>query len=927
MHSPFETLVKILQIEQSSGYPNRSIMGGIAAYGLKWAQNARTGANPDQRILIDQTVQLLVDYGSLSPEQRREAVEQILRLILPSIPYSNGNGSHFNGSGVNGSGSNGRNGSAFSSTILNGSSNGARTESRPDLKPNSESNTIVRRQTQTVLTVDESPRTDPGGKRDSRVIPVFPAAVTERLKHEVEREQANPLDQDPVRERIPLLTPRKQEALRTMRTHHRRHSVRDQRLIAETERALASAVTTVDGVGPKIAEKLEALNLRTLRDVFYNFPRRYDDYTQMMPLGKLEPGMIATAVGEIVAVNKYKGRRGQDILNVTIADGTGKISATFFGAPWLISKFEMGTQIVFSGKVDLFLGKLTMSQPEWEAVEKEALHTRAIVPVYRLTKGVTAHMVRKIAYNALNRWTVHFPDPLPETTLDRVGLDDLGWAIRQIHFPESQNTLEQARRRLIFDELLTLQLAMLQRRRTWQSQPGTPIPISNSQLDAFWESLPFPPTGAQRRAVQAIREDMSSGIPMNRLLQGDVGSGKTIVAAATLAMAALNERQAALMAPTSILAEQHFKGVSRLLHNIPDGEWLNVRLLTGSTPRAERDVILNELAAGNVHVLIGTHAIFQPDVKFRDLGVVVIDEQHRFGVGQRGALRQKGTNPHVLVMTATPIPRTLALTAHADLDLTILDEMPPGRSPIKTKMLDARDHSRAYTFIDAQVQKGRQAFIVYPLVEASEAEAMREVKSAVEDFGRLQKEVFPHYKLGLLHGKMSPAEKEAAMAKFSRNETQVLICTAVVEVGIDVPNATVILIEGANRFGLAQLHQFRGRVGRGQHPSSCMLMPDDNDPENARLRAMESTTDGFALAEMDLQQRGAGDLLGEAQSGGDALDRFAGKVEIRFVEEAQIEAKTIFAEDPLLEKPEHVRLRRKVVEQYGLDQAVEADVS
>ncbi|HLY29078.1 MAG TPA: helicase-related protein, partial [Aggregatilineales bacterium] len=388
-----------------------------------------------------------------------------------------------------------------------------------------------------------------------------------------------------------------------------------------------------------------------------------------------------------------------------------------------------------------------------------------------------------------------------------------------------------------------------------------------------------------------------------------------IVAAASMAMAVANGYQAALMAPTGILAEQHYQSLSRILAAVPMAAPINVKLLTGATTPQERAEILWGLGEGSVNVIVGTHALIEGEVNFAHLGIAIIDEQHRFGVEQRGRLRGKGVNPHVLIMTATPIPRTLALTVHADLDLTILDEMPPGRTPVDTMIVQPNERERAYSFIEAQLEKERQAFIVYPLVEESESEALAEVGSAVEQYERLQQEVFHRYKVGLLHGRMSPAEKDEVMAAFSRGEINILVSTSVVEVGIDVPNASVMLVEGANRFGLAQLHQFRGRVGRGEHASFCLLIPDKTDDDNARLKAMEATTDGFVLAEMDWKMRGAGDMLGTRQSGGQAY--LTEYMDPRLVEEAQTEARTLYEEDPDLALPEHAALRERLRETFG----------
>lgn len=433
--------------------------------------------------------------------------------------------------------------------------------------------------------------------------------------------------------------------------------------------------------------------------------------------------------------------------------------------------------------------------------------------------------------------------------------------------------------------------------------------------------MPYALTNAQKRALGEIRADLARDVPMNRLLQGDVGAGKTVVAALGMAIALLNGAQAALMAPTSILAEQHSKNLAELFSRIEPLAGYPLYLLTGDTPAAARAEILAALAAGTPCLAIGTHALIGEGVRFGRLGMAVIDEQHRFGVEQRGALRGKGTNPHVLVMTATPIPRTLALTLFADLDLSVLDELPPNRTPVETRVIKRRDREALYAFIDRHVAQGRQAFIVCPLVDSDAENA--EQKAAIAEYEYLQSEIFPQRRVGLLHGKLSPKQKEAVMSAFSKGDLDILVTTAVVEVGVDVPNATIILIEGANRFGLAQLHQFRGRVGRGAHKSYCLLLPDDDDADNARLQAMESTTDGFKLAELDWQLRGPGELLGTRQSGKNLL--MSAAIDPKLVAEAQLEARTLYEEDPTLSLPQHAALRARLEVRFGRGET--ADIS
>jgi ATP-dependent DNA helicase RecG len=597
------------------------------------------------------------------------------------------------------------------------------------------------------------------------------------------------------------------------------------------------------------------------------------------------------------------------LVEATVSDGTGALRVTWFNQPWIADRLRPGRAVVMSGRVEQYLGRLTMNSPEWEPVERQQLHTNRIVPVYPLTSGVTAKWLRRVISSVVGRMAPRLPDPLPEAVRSSAGLMGLGAALQQVHFPDSWEQLEAAQQRLAFDEMLFLQLGVQRQKREWASLSTLPLPSDDAWTGRFTAALPFPLTEAQTKALQDVRTDLARPRPMNRLLQGDVGSGKTVIAAAAIGIAAANGAQAAVMAPTSILAEQHYQTLLGLLPQAASIPADRIRLLLGSTPAAEKDEIRRLLASGELSVVIGTHALLEDPVAFSRLGLAVIDEQHRFGVEQRGRLRAKGGNPHLLVMTATPIPRSLALTLYGDLDLSVMDEMPPGRLPIETRVLQPVERSRAYSFIRGQVDAGRQAFVIYPLVEGSDKV---EAKAAVEEHERLQAEVFPQYRLGLLHGRMRPDEKDEGMGRFRSGEVQILVSTSVVEVGVDVPNATVILIEGANRFGLAQLHQFRGRIGRGPYPSFCLLIPDaEDEAENARLKAMEATSDGFELAELDLSQRGPGEFLGSQQSGFADL-RMARLTDVRLIEKARRQAEALFEADPDLSKPEHALLAGEV---------------
>ena len=675
---------------------------------------------------------------------------------------------------------------------------------------------------------------------------------------------------------------------------------------------LSQSVLTIKGIGPKIKEQLERLGVKTIWDLLYVFPRRYDDYTLMKPIKELVYGDQVTVIGTIWETRSRRSRNNQVVVQSVISDGSAKVQATWFNQPWLADKLKSGEQIVISGTVEQFLGRLVFNNPQWEPLELEPLRTRRIVPIYPLTQGLHSKKMRTIMKTAVADWSPRLPEPLPDAIRQRCDLDRIDKTLRQVHFPESQDTLYRARRRLIFDELFLLQLGMQGQRHEWRSQPGLPIESDPAILIRFHNSLPFELTKAQKRVINEIESDMKHDVPMNRLLQGDVGSGKTLVAAAALIIAAKSGMQAALMVPTEILAEQHYQSLNELLSS----QDVSVALLTGSTATAEKERIYAGLADGTIEVVIGTHALIQPNVAFKKLALAVIDEQHRFGVDQRAALRDKGAetsvgkvNPHLLVMSATPIPRSLALSLYGDLDMSILDEMPPGRQEIKTRWLKSSERERAYTFIRRQVGEGQQAYIIYPLVEESDK---IDAGSAVEAYERLQKEVFPELTVGLVHGRLRSDEKEAVMRSFYEGETNILVATSVIEVGVDVPNSTIMLIEDANRFGLAQLHQFRGRVGRGEHQSYCILLADsETGTAEERLRALEQSNDGFVLAEKDLEIRGPGEFFGRRQSGIPEL-QLASLLDMDMLQLARTEAEKLFQADPLLEQPEHTYLREQV---------------
>lgn len=686
---------------------------------------------------------------------------------------------------------------------------------------------------------------------------------------------------------------------------------------SQTPIALNASLTVLQGVGPRNAEALKKLGLYTLGDMLYNFPRRYDDYSRLKPIRSLMYGEVVTVIGQVQNLYERKTRGGKmSLVECILTDGTGGLRVTWFNQPWLMNRLKEGMAIAVAGKVEQYLGRLVMNSPEWEPVETEHLRTNRIVPVYPLTANITQNWLRRQMEQVVRFWAPRLTDPLPDSIRQSAQLLPLGEAIQQAHFPDSQEMLRAARERLAFDEIFYLQMGVLRQKQAYQSAVGRIFEVPEDWLNERIAALPFPLTGAQKRVLEDIIVDIGSGRPMNRLIQGDVGSGKTVVAALAAMMITRAGAQVAVMSPTSILAEQHFKNFSRFLVGeglLAEGQ---IRLLTGDTPGGEREAIHAGLASGEVKVLIGTHALIEDPVQFKDLQLVVIDEQHRFGVEQRAALRRKGAHPHLLVMTATPIPRSLALTLYGDLDLSVMDEMPAGRQPVRTFVLTPNERERAYSLIRSQIQAGRQAFIVYPLIE--ESEKMEDLKAAVDDHERLSKEIFPDLKLGLLHGKMRPEEKDRIMAAFRDRQYDILVSTTVIEVGVDVPNATVMLIEGANRFGLAQLHQLRGRVGRGGGEAFCLLIPDRSDSaENERLRAMTETNDGFKLAELDLQQRGPGEFLGTAQAGHATSLKMASLTDVALIEKARRHAAELFSRDPQLTQPEHALLAEAFCRFWG----------
>ena len=682
----------------------------------------------------------------------------------------------------------------------------------------------------------------------------------------------------------------------------------------QPQTGIDATVGVIRGVGDSQVKNLAKLDIFTIRDLLYHFPRRYDDYSKLKTISQLRVGEEATIVATVNNVVRVSTRKGRTLIEAVVSDATGSMRLMWFNQEWHLRSLREGMMISISGKIDVYLGRPVIWHPEYEAIDQQQLNTNRIVPVYPLTAKVTQKWLRRTIFSTLKYWVPRIGEPLTEQIRARAEVIGLQQALSEVHFPDDMQVLAKAQRRLAFDELFLQQLGIIQQKRQWLQMTGTPYPVSDQWLQERVQALPYELTGAQIRTIDEIRQDVASPHPMNRLLQGDVGSGKTIVALIGMAMIISHGAQAAFMAPTGILAEQHYKTSLRLLTE-PKGsqpavlDVAQVRLLTGDTPTSERKEIAAGLKNGTIKLLIGTHALIEDPVRFQNLQMVVVDEQHRFGVAQRAALRGKGDNPHLLVMTATPIPRSLQLTVFGGLDVSVMDEMPKGRIPIRTSIAFPSERESIYDRIRDEVELGHQAFIIYPLVESGENE---ETKAAVDEQERLQREVFPELRVGLVHGRLKPSEKDAVMDHFRKGDFDILVSTSVVEVGVDIPNATIMIIEGANRFGLAQLHQFRGRVGRGDAPSSCILIPETEDTaENKRLLIMTQTNDGFVLAEQDLRERGPGDFLGTRQAGFNEF-RMASLADVRLIHLARKVAEEVLETDPVLDLPEHQPLKQAV---------------
>ena len=669
----------------------------------------------------------------------------------------------------------------------------------------------------------------------------------------------------------------------------------------------------VRGIGPRRFEALNRIGVHTVKNLCYFFPRRYEDRTRFESVANLKPGMEVTLRGEILAQD-VKPLKKFAIFEMVVGDSTGTIQAVWFNQPYLKNQFRVGDQVILSGKVECYHNQVQLNSPEYERIERaedDPIHVGRIIPIYPLTEGLVQRSLRQAMKEVIDR---HVPNEieefLPEEIRSRNSLLDLTTALRTMHFPEDWRSLEQAQKRIIFDEFFTFELMLLSKIRGIRSrEKSMPFEKNSALLSNFRKALPFELTNDQEQAVKEITDSVSQTIPMNRLLQGEVGSGKTVVAAAMLYLAAQNRLQSALVAPTEILAEQHFGKLKPFFESLG----VQTALLTGSVEENERSRVYEQAQAGAPTVFIGTHALLQEEVQFQRLGLVVIDEQHRFGVAQRAKLLLRRPRPHLLVMTATPIPRTLGLTLYGDLDMTILRQLPKGRKQIKTYWIDRDKEEDVLKHIRNSVaEKDEQAYILFPIIEETERS---DLQAATQEFERLQKGIFRGIPLGLVHGRLAKKERDNVMTRFHSGEIKVLVATSVVEVGIDNPNVTYMVIENAERFGLSQLHQMRGRIGRGTKESMCFLFgnPTTEDGKK-RLRILTKTNDGFTIAEEDLALRGPGDFFGTRQTGLPYFRVASLTRDVSLLLAARNEAAQFLERDPDFSQPEHNLLAAEIAQ-------------
>jgi ATP-dependent DNA helicase RecG len=870
---------RILDLEEKQGWRNRGVIGGLQSMAERWAGDARTEGLAERQITA--LSDLMRAYGNAEQDGRPAIADAIRRAIVADY-----------------------------------------TGAAPEAQPEAGGASLASDEGEPPLIIPEGEADDPAVEADVQATNAQAAdAKRADAKGAVKNEEKTgkkPATSSPMRglgmvynadDDLDDFTDLDEPVMPPAEaTHKAQARIARQQKTKRNPSDLDASVTILSGVGEATAEQLARLGIVNVVDLLWHLPTRYDDYSQMRTIASLRPGDQVTIIANLWDVRERKVGSNRAMVQGILGDSTGTLHATWWNK-WIAKQLKPGSTLRFSGKVGLYMGQKTLDNPVFEEPDDERVATGRLSPVYRLTEGVNNNRLRNLIFDVISDYAQLVTDPLPESVRDDYNLLDLPTALAQIHFPDSLEQMEAARQRLAFEELFYIQLGVQQRRASLQQTAATPLPLSDAHFEQLRGTLPFDLTGAQQRVIDEIRRDLERTIPMTRLVQGDVGSGKTAVAAAAMWAAAVHNTQAALLAPTQILAEQHHRGIARLLGQLQraDGEPVTVALLTGRVSGQGREEVLAGLSDGSIDIVVGTTALIQDGVEFSNLGLIVVDEQHRFGVEQRGALRTRNANqPHLLVMSATPIPRSLALTVYGDLDVSRIDEMPPGRTPIKTKRFTPAERERLYGFIRREVEAGRQAYIIYPLVEESD---VLDVGAAVEEHKRLQSQVFPEISVGLLHGRLTGGEKDQVMRDFAAGVHQVLVSTTVIEVGIDVPNATLIMVEDAERFGLAQLHQLRGRVGRGDHASYCALVSRAEAPDVlARLDILTETNDGFVLAEKDLELRGPGDFFGTRQSGLPDL-RVAHLTDTETVMMAREASQKLFAEDPALERHPHLRVQ------------------
>lgn len=700
------------------------------------------------------------------------------------------------------------------------------------------------------------------------------------------------------------------------------------------------SIQFVKGVGPARKKLFANLGVESIEDLLYLFPRRYEDRRNITPIAQTQLGESQTITG---TVRQYAARKSwhtkKHVTEVILDDGTGRMFCVWFNQPYLQSYFKEGKKVVCHGKVDEYKNRLQMVSPEYEVIdseEDEHLSLKRIVPVYPLTRGMTQRYLRKVMKNCLDKFTAQLEDQLPVLLRNKLKLANIKRSIQNIHFPEDPGHQEEALKRISFEEFYFFQISVILRRLSLTRKTGIVHTITDAFSLRYLDAFPFELTKAQKKVIREVKTDMQKKTPMLRLLQGDVGSGKTIVALFGCLAAVENGFQSALMAPTEILARQHHENITRFLRDSPFNG-IRTALLVSGLSKAERGKILDDITAGDVDFVIGTHALITEDVVFKNLSFVVIDEQHKFGVRQRALLTEKGNNPDVLIMTATPIPRTLCITLYGDLDISIIDEIPPGRGKVMTKLYSHEDASVVYEMMRQKVNEGRQAYVVYPIIEESETDkddqenpdenklfelpsdenGQTHLKAAQKMYKHFKTVLFKDKRVGLVHGQMKQEESEKVMTDFKAQKIDILVATTVLEVGVDVPNANVMVIEHAERFGLAQLHQMRGRIGRGKHDASCLLVSDPKTSDGIkRLEAVCSTTDGFKIAQVDLEIRGPGKFFGRHQHGLNELKVANPATQLDILELARKEALALTADDPALQKAENQAIKKIITKRY-----------